>query len=158
MGASDVIAVRSLTIRSKHPPRRARLPRFSPLAALLALCLAGCGGWDNFVLRGVNNGSPALVPEQWDRIDGNYKGAVVQVAARSPGCPGDSFGKLEIGDGGLFFAYAPDTFFIAPIRPDGTLYSVSGPARLEGSLVEGRLRFTVRTPLCVSRYNMRRVL
>ncbi len=134
------------------------MPRFPPLAALLALVLAGCGGWNHLVLTGVTAASPALVPEQWDKIDGNYKGAVVQVAARSPGCPGNSFGKLEIGDLGLFFAYAPDTFFIAPIRSDGTLYAVSGPALLEGTLVEGRLRFTVRTPLCVSRYNMRRVL
>lgn len=134
----------------------------TPLAALLAvvlpLGLAGCGGWNDALLNHASGQSPELPSPESDKVDGSYKGAVNLVAAQSPACPGNSFGRIEIGDRTLYFAYLPNTMFIAPIRPDGSVYAVSGPAVLDGRLAGGRLAFTVRTPVCESHYNMRYVL
>ncbi len=138
------------------------MPKSTPLAALLAallpLGLAGCGGWNNTLLNFANNRPPELPFPESDKVDGNYKGAANLVATQSPACPGSSFGKIEIGDQTLYFAYLPNTMFVAPIRPDGSLYAVSGPSVLNGRLAGGRLAFTVRTPVCESHYNMRYVL
>lgn len=133
-----------------------------PLAALLAVALplglAGCGGWNDMLLDFANSQAPELPSPESDKVDGNYKGAVDLVATQSPACPGNSFGKIEIGDRTLYFAYLPNTMFIAPIGPDGSIYAVSGTSVLDGRLAGGRLAFTVRTPVCESHYNMRYVL
>jgi hypothetical protein len=135
-----------------------RKPFTALLAVTLPLCLAGCGGWNDTLLNYANGRAPELPSPESDKVDGNYKGVADLVAAQSPACPGDSFGKIEIGDRTLYFAYLPNTMFIAPIRPDGSVYAVSGPAVLDGRLAGGRLAFTVRTPVCESHYNMRYVL
>jgi hypothetical protein len=128
------------------------------LPALLPLGLAGCGGWNDMLLNYASNQSPELPPLESDKVDGSYKGGVTLVATQSPACPASSFGQIEIGDQTLYFAYQPNTMFVAPIRPDGSVYAVSGPSVLDGKLTGGRLAFTVRTPVCESRYNMRYVL
>jgi len=130
----------------------------TPLAALLALGLTGCAGWNNTLLNFANDRAPELPTPESDKVDGNYKGAANLVATQSPACPGSSFGKIEIGDRTLYFAYQPHTMFVAPIQPDGSVYAVSGPAVLDGKLTGGRLAFSVRTPVCESHYNMRYVL
>ena len=128
------------------------------LPALLPLGLGGCGGWNDMLLNYANSQSPELPTPESDKVDGNYKGAASLVATQSPACPGSSFGKIEIGDRTLYFAYLPNTMFVAPIQPDGSVYAVSGPAVLDGKLAAGRLAFRVRTPVCESHYNMRYVL
>jgi hypothetical protein len=129
------------------------------LAVLLALALPlGLAGCNDALLNFANGRAPELPTPESDKVDGNYKGAASLVAAQSPACPGNSFGKIEIGDRTLYFAYLPNTMFIAPIQPDGSVYAVSGPAVLDGRLAGGRLAFTVRTPVCESHYNMRYVL
>lgn len=134
------------------------MPKLAPMAALLALGLAGCSGLNNTLQNWANARAPELPSGESDKVDGNYKGAVFLAAAQSPACPGSDFGKIEIGDRKLYFAYRPEILFVAPILSDGTLYAVSGPSVLSGTLIDGRLAFTVRTPVCESRYNMRYVL
>jgi hypothetical protein len=129
-----------------------------PSLALLALGLAGCQGWNNAVLTSVSSRPSNQPPDLVDKIDGNYKGPAALVAAQSPACPPGSFGKIEMGDQTLYFAYTPATIFVAPVLPDGTIHAVSGPAVLDGTVGGGRLIFTVRTPECESRYNLRWVL
>lgn len=134
------------------------LPNIAPLATLLVLGLTGCGGLNNALLGFAGTRTPELPADASDKVDGNYKGAAFLTAENSPACPGSSYGKIEIGDQKLYFAYLPGTMFVAPILPDGSLYAVSGPSVLNGTLTGGRLIFTVRTPVCESHYNMRYVL
>ena len=125
---------------------------------ILALGLAGCSALNPTVLGDVNSRPPELPKREADKIDGDYKGEALLVAAVSPACPGSSDGRVEIGDQKLYFAYQPDILFVAPVRPDGSLYAVSGPSVLIGKLSHGELTFSVRTPVCESRYALRYVL
>ncbi len=124
------------------------------MVAVLASGLAGCDGWNRVAETTQFSRGPNQPAGLLDTVDGNYKGFATPAVNQAPPCPGDVFGRLEIGDQKLYFAYKPDTLFVAPIRPDGGLYAVSGPSVLEGTLSNGRLAFTVRTPVCASRYDM----
>ncbi len=130
------------------------------LALALGLGLAGCS--HSAAPRVAASGSqprsaaaPAPTPEM---VDGIYKGRAYLEVRLSPACPGSSIGQVEIGDQKLYFAYKPDTMFVAPVQPDGTLHATSGPSLLDGTLKHGRLVFFVRTYVCSSVYVLRRRL
>ncbi len=134
------------------------VPRPTVIATLLTfacgLGLAGCGSSSGQVAAGTQQ-PPAPQPQH---IDGSYKGRATLATKLSSACPGSSIGQIEIGDQKLYFAYLPDTLFVAPVEPDGSLHATSGPSMLDGSLIEGRLVFSVRTYVCSSVYDMHRVL
>ncbi len=139
------------------------MSKLPSLAALLAVCLAGsslagCAAWNHATIARANLGGSELPARMQDTADGNYKGTVILVASQSPACPGSSFGKIEIGDQRLHLAYRPDTIFVAPIQSDGRLHAISNGAVLDGYILDGRLRFTVKTPICELHYDMRHVL
>lgn len=131
------------------------MPRIAALLApLLALSLANCADDQPPVAANAPPGPPGIWP---DRVDGNYKGTETLAATTQPpvpDCPDDTFGKIEIGDRKLYFAYRPDTLFVAPIQPDGTIFAKAGPSILEGTLLGDRLAFTVRTPVCASSFDL----
>lgn len=136
------------------------MPKTPTLAALFAagIAVAGCSQWNNFIVGRADYAVSDFPANEWDTADGNYKGRAKLAASQSAACPGSSWGKIEVGDDRLDFAYQPGTIFVVPIPPDGKLHAVSGPSVLDGWLVGGRLQFTVKTPVCESRYDMRHVL
>jgi hypothetical protein len=127
------------------------------LVVLATTMLAGCAA-NNVSFGLMNASSPEIPSRQIDKIDGTYKGAVQLVTARAPACPPSREGSVEIGDQTLYFGYLPNIIFIAPVQPDGTVHAVAGPSILDGRLTKGRLIFTVTTPVCQSRYDLRWVL
>lgn len=136
------------------------MPRPTVIATLLmSICglgLVGCGNSSGRVAAGTHQ-PPAPTPQP-QHIDGSYKGVVTLATKLSSACPGSSIGQIEIGDQKLYFAYLPDTLFVAPVQPDGSVHATSGPSLLDGSLTGGRLIFSVRTYVCSSVYDMHRVL
>ncbi|MBO0710923.1 MAG: hypothetical protein J2P47_06540 [Acetobacteraceae bacterium] len=134
------------------------MSKLPPVLALLVLSLAGCQSWNAALLNTISTLPSAQPRDLVNRIDGNYKGPARLVRASAPGCPPGSFGTVRVGDRTLYFAYAPNIIFIAPVFPDGTLHAVSGGAVLDGVVGGGRLFFTVRTADCDARYNLRWVL
>ncbi len=136
------------------------MPRIALLLApLLVVALAACDDAAQQAQTDATAAQPPGPPGTWpDRVDGNYKGAATLADAQSPLCPPTTFGKIEIGDRRLYFAYQPDTLFVAPIQADGTLFAKSGTATLEGTLLGERLAFIVRTPTCASSYDLNWVL
>ncbi len=109
-------------------------------AVLLAL-LAGC--------------SYPHGPGTTDLVDGNYRGRPAVTASAPDLCPGNHYGYFELGDRELHFAYMPNIIFDAPVQPDGTIHDVSGPAVLDGKVVDDHMIFSVSTPECQSSYNLR---
>ena len=102
-------------------------------------------------------GSPAAPSARPQAVDGDFKGRAFLGVKLSPACPGSSIGTVEIGDQKLYFAYKPDTLFVAAIQPDGSFHAASGPSLLDGSLAGDRLVFTVRTYVCSSVYELHRL-
>lgn len=134
------------------------MSKLLPVLALIALGLAGCQSYNAAVLNTISRLPSAQPRNLVNKIDGNYKGPGRLVRASAPGCPPGRFGVVGIGDQTLYFAYAPNIIFVAPVFPDGTLHAVSGGAVLDGVVGNGRLFFTVRTAYCEARYNLRWVL
>jgi hypothetical protein len=86
--------------------------------------------------------------------DGSYQGRTALLAARGPGCPLEPRkGVIEIGDAVLIYPYTPDLILSAPVQRDGSVHATSGPAVLDGRIVNDRLFFTIRTPACLSSYS-----
>jgi hypothetical protein len=128
------------------------------LATLASVLLAGCAVSNGPSFALMNDSAPEIPRRQIDRIDGTYKGDATLVMARSPTCPRGKEGSVEIGDQTLYFGYQPDVLFIAPVQTNGTVHAVAGPSVLDGRLVNGRLVFSVTTPVCRTRYDLRWVL
>jgi len=99
-----------------------------------------------------------LPDNQIDRVDGTYKGVVTLVEAHNPNCPPTKWGIIDVGDRTLVLDYTPSLIMTAAIQPDGTLHAQAGTTVLNGWLREGRLNFTVSSPVCVSRYRFRYVI
>lgn len=118
------------------------MPHSNVMCLAVAVCglTTACGG--------------AMAPTE----SGTYKGVAQSVVARHPSCPVARSGTVIIGDNRLIFPYLPDTVFIAPLRPDGTLVAQSNTGRLEGRLGDGRLEFIVRIPGCETQYRLRWVM
>ena len=125
---------------------------------LLAICAAGCSRGNSAINNLVVSRSPEIPADMIDKVDGIYKGEVRQVAVRSATCPTLQWGTVEIGDGTLYFAFTPSTIFITPVQPDGSIRTVLSDASLEGHIVNGRLEFAVKNPVCESRYYLRWVM
>ena len=101
--------------------------------------------------------TPPAPPAPPQAVNGAFKGRAILGVRLSPACPGSSIGTVQIGDQRLYFAYKPDTLFVAAIQPDGTFHAASGPSLLDGSLEGDRLLFTVRTYVCSSVYQLHRL-
>ncbi len=99
-----------------------------------------------------------LPADATDRVDGSYKGRPVSVVARSSNCPGTDRGRIEVGDGTLYFAYTPETIFIAPIQQDGRMHVQAGRSVLDGTVKDGWLRMVITTPVCETHYDMHFVI
>lgn len=124
-------------------------------AGLLLLCL----------LAACVNGNKRLdaLPYTYDKVDGSYRGWMHTWAPTPPHrwwltntydgakCPHTSFGIFEISDRVLNVSYTPGILFEVPVQADGTLSEVVGKNTLLGSVKKGKLIFTIRTPVCVTR-------
>lgn len=132
--------------------------RISLTAFLIALTLSGCSSYNRWVNTLVLRLPPGLPPDLIDKTDGVYKGLAQAVRVGSPACPQLTEGTVEIGDQTLHFAFTPSTIFITPVQPDGTVLTQLPDAKLDGRLVDGRLRFSVSNPVCETRYDLRRLL
>ena len=87
--------------------------------------------------------------------NGSYQGTVRQVVAKGPSCPTEHGERvIMVGDGVLWYAYSPVTYFTAPVQYDGTIEATSGAARMSGRVVGNHLGATVTTPECETRLNM----
>jgi hypothetical protein len=130
-----------------------------PSLAILLLVMAGCtsGGAQTQVAGASVEASPAIVasslppvPEQQISvagfINGLYRGQMTLVQDTSPPCPDSARGSLEIGDRKLYFAYAPDVIFVAPISGDGKVHAAVGGYVLDGTMVAGDLDVSVTGP------------
>lgn len=123
-------------------------------ALAAAATLGGCGERLSAPVRtGVYGVSrPATIAELYD---GSYQGQAALVRATGPGCPvWPAYGVVEIGDATLVYPYRPDLILAAAVAPDGSLHARTGPALLDGRIVNNHLYFVVRTPNCESRYSM----
>ena len=124
---------------------------------LLLLCLAGCVNGNRRV---------DALPYAPDRVDGSYRGWAYLTSAPdlkphrwwakshidSAICPHTTFGVFEVGDRTLYYAYAPNLIFSAPVATDGSIRQVLGSSSLNGSIAHNRLRIDIRTPVCTTRF------
>jgi hypothetical protein len=129
------------------------LPNRLGLLFVALAVLGGCGFPLAAPVRvGANRVARPAIPSE--RFDGSYQGHTALLAASGPGCPLDPHkGVIEIGDAVLIYPYTPELILTAPVRPDGSVHAVAGPAVLDGRIVNNRLSFTIRTPTCLSRYS-----
>ena len=105
------------------------------------------------IRTGKNGVSRPAIPSEL--FDGSYQGRSYLVRAAGPGCPLEPrHGVVEIGDALLIYPYTPNLVLAAQVAPNGTMHTTAGPAVLDGRVVGDQLVFTIRTPLCESRYRM----
>ncbi len=128
-------------------PFRTALTTAAPLAA--ALLLGGC----QTVFDAVGVTVPLSAGEM--RVyDGSYQGRVRQVAA-GPGCPTEDGERvLMVGDGVLWYAYSPVTFFASPVRYDGVIEADSGDTHMTGAITGNHLEATVKSASCETKLSM----
>ncbi len=125
-------------------------PFCTALFAAAALLLGGC----QTVFDAVGVAVPLSASES--RVfNGSYQGYIRRVAATGPGCPIDQ-GEVVImvGDGVLWYAYSPVTFFESPVNYDGTIDAVSGDSHMTGRVVGNHLEAIVTSPNCESKLSM----
>lgn len=129
-------------------------------AALIAslTALGACDGYNDVVASLQLAQSPEQADDQADQVDGTYKGIVTVEQSQGAGCPSGQVGTVEVGDHTLFFAYSPSVFFISFVQPDGTVAGEAGDTKLSGKLEDGRLNFTVTSPVCTVSYDFRYVV
>ncbi len=91
-------------------------------------------------------------------FNGSYQGTIRQIKS-GPGCPLEHGEKvIMVGDGVLWYAYSPTTYFTSPVEWDGTIDATSGDTRMEGRIKGDELRATVKSPLCETAIRMHYVL
>lgn len=131
------------------------MPMLRHLAALTALIsLGGCQ--TSFDLVGV---AVALSAGESRVYNGSYQGDITQVKANGPGCPREHGEKvIMVGDGVLWYAYSPVTFFTSPIGYDGRINALSGNTRMTGRVVGNHLDAVVKSPTCETRLSMDYIL
>ncbi len=141
---------------AKPSRARASLTLFSPATvrnavfAASALLLCGCQTVYNLV--GV---TIPLSAGESRHYDGSYQGMIRQASTTGPACPRESGEKvLLVGDGFLWYAYSPDTFFTPPVRYDGTINATSGNTVLSGKIVGDHLNMSIRSPTCRTQISM----
>ena len=124
------------------------------LVLAVSAVLGGCGFplsapvryGANRVVRPANTG---------ELYDGSYQGHAALLAANGPFCPREPHkGVIEIGDAVLVYPYTPNLILTAPVQPDGSVHAREGAAVLDGRIVGNWLNFTIRTPNCLSWYNL----
>ena len=119
------------------------------LAATAALL---CGCQTTFDLVGVTIPLQVSETRHWD---GSYQGDIRQTAATGPGCPNEHGERvLMVGDGVVWYAYTPVTFFAAPIRYDGTIETTSGSTTMTGKITGDDLNLLLKSPNCETRIAM----
>ena len=124
---------------------------FRPAVAVFAmLLLGGC----QTVFDAVGVAVP-LSAQETRVFNGSYQGYVHQVSATGPGCPTEDAERvIMVGDGVLWYAYTPVTFFTTPINYDGTLDAMSGNTHMVGRVTGNHLEATVQSPTCKTRLSM----
>lgn len=118
--------------------------------AFAAVSLGGCQ--TTFDLVGVEQ---PLSAQESRSFDGSYQGDIEQIAHNGPGCPSESGERvIMVGDGVLWYAYAPTVLFTVPIRYDGALSGTSGDAVLDGHIMGNHLDMKVQSPSCQTTISM----
>ena len=59
---------------------------------------------------------------------------------------------IEIGDHVLYYSYAPNLIFAAPVKNDGTIAQTIGTSSLTGKVKHDWLNFSIVTPLCTTKF------
>jgi hypothetical protein len=123
------------------------------LAAVLAATTLLVGGCQSVFDRvGV---TVPLSASEARKFDGSYQGTIRQVSATGPGCPKESGERVVmVGDGVLWYAYTPVTFFTSPVNYDGTIDATSGTTHMTGRVVGNHLSATVKSPECETSLSM----
>ena len=122
----------------------------SVMLAATALLLGGCQ--TVFDLVGVEQPLSALEARNFD---GSYQGNISQTAQAAPGCPLEHGEKvIMVGDGVLWYAYAPNALFTAPVRYDGSINGTSGPVTLVGKIDGNHLAATLQSAGCQTALSM----
>jgi hypothetical protein len=143
-------------------------------ALLLLLTLAACAChkqpsmysyWAPKPPAPFNKEYPAYLP---DRIDGSYQGTASLIKIRNVDlrrtywyrpkvddqiCPHTTYGVIEIGDHVLYYSYAPNLIFAAPVKNDGTVTQTIGTSTLTGKVKHDWLNFSIVTPLCTTKFS-----
>jgi len=128
------------------------------LIVLSSTWLTACGNTSGSPQSARPVTSPPIPAKVADKPDGIYKGFAFTAVSASPICPTAQWGTVEIGDQTLYFALTPQTIFIAPIQPDGTVRMVLPDGTLAGRLMDGRLLFSVKNRVCETTYDLQRVI
>ncbi len=118
--------------------------------ALAALPLCGC----QTVFDAVGVTMPLSAGET--RVyNGSYQGYIRPVAANGPGCPVERGEKvIMVGDGVLWYAYSPITYFTSPVGYDGMIDATSGNTHMTGLIKGDHLSAVVKSPTCEARISM----
>ena len=120
------------------------------IAAASTLLLGGCQ--TVFDLVGVEQ---PLSAQEAHNFDGNYQGYITQVSQTAPGCPTEHGEKVVmVGDGVLWYAYAPGQLFTAPVRYDGSINATSGSTTLDGKIDGNHLALKIQSPTCQTSLSM----
>ncbi len=122
------------------------MPKAAVGLVLGLLSVAGCS-----VFSPGDSVPPASVS---GKFDGNYQGTSELVKATGKaGCPAGRPGVIEIGDGSLSYAYAPNIVFNTHLLPGGELKANAGDFTLQGRIDGNHLTMTVESPDCESTYS-----
>jgi hypothetical protein len=142
--------------------------------ALLLLPLAACAAhkqpanysyWAPKPPAPWNRHYPSYVP---NRIDGSYQGTATLIKVSRVDlrhtywyrpkvsddvCPHTTYGVVEIGDHTLYYSYAPNLVFAAPVSATGAIAQTVEGSTLTGQVKQGTLTFNIVTPLCTTRFS-----
>ena len=128
------------------------MPMPSRLALLALAVLPVCGCQTVFDAVGV---TVPLSAGETRVSNGSYQGYIRPAAANGPACPVERGEKvIMVGDGVLWYAYSPVTFFTSPVEYDGKIDATSGNTRMTGRIKGDHLSATVKSPTCETRISM----
>lgn len=121
---------------------------------LLGAALLGCAAPEPLPAAPAAQAPPA-------NVDGRYRGTARLIRAERPGCPRSGARVLQLRGTTITMSYilAPRQLsqLTADIQPDGLIQASDGLGSLDGTLRDGRLELTIRSPMCENHWSLTRV-
>ena len=125
------------------------------VVALAAVSLCGCQESVSQTVFDAVGVTVPLTAGEARVYNGSYQGYIRRVVAKGPGCPNEPGERvIMVGDGVLWYAYSPVTFFTSPVQYDGKIDATSGDTHMVGQITGDQLHATVTSPMCETRINM----